>query len=269
MGLTMLRMKVVAATATLMALLTAVSAWAMTVQPVVLDLKPGGHSMSATVTVQNTFTAPMPIGITVEALDFDENGVKLTGKDPGDIIVYPPQALVPPGQAQTFRVLWAGAPEIPISRHYYVTVAQLPVKLAEGQSAIQILYNFQVLVNVGATTGKSLLSITDAKVTMVESKPPPGETVKEPPKKQPEAEIVVHNDGPNYGYLSRATIEISQSDQNGKEIFNKTLTPQEIQQTLGFGLIGPNAQRRVVIPVVLPNAKGIVKVRLLDVGDQP
>ncbi len=68
-----------------------------------------------------------------------------------------------------------------------MTVAQLPVKLPEGQSAIQILYNFQVLVNVGASNGKAQLSITSANVAMEEVKPPPGQTAKSPPPKQPEA----------------------------------------------------------------------------------
>jgi fimbrial chaperone protein len=79
----------------------------------------------------------------------------------------------------------------------------------------------------------------------------------------------VRNDGPNYGYLSRATIEIVQTDANGKRVFDKTLSPQEIQQILGFGLIGPNTQRRVVIPVALPDPKGAVTVRMISAGDQP
>jgi fimbrial chaperone protein len=262
-------MKVGAAAAAITALLAAVSAWAMTVQPVVLDLKPGGRDMSATITVQNTFTSPMPIGITVDALSFDQKGIQPTGKDPGDVIVYPPQALIPPGQTQTFRVLWAGDPELSLSRHYYVTVAQLPVKLPEGQSAIQILYNFQVLVNVGATNGKAQLSIASANAVMAETKPPPDQAAEVPARKQPEPEIVVRNDGPNYGYLSRTTIEITENDASGKEIFDKTLSPQEVQQIIGFGLLGPNTQRRVVIPVTLPTVQGTVKVRLLDIGDQP
>ena len=243
------------------------TAWSMTVQPVIVDLKPSGHSMSATVTVQNTFTTPLPIGIEIQSLDFDDKGVKPTGKDPGDLLVFPPQALIPPGQTQSFRVQWAGDPQLAQSRHYYVTVAQLPVKLPEGQSAIQILYNFQVLVNVGASAGKAQLSILSAAPVMAEVKPPPG--AKTPPEKQPEPEIVVRNDGNNYGYLSRATIEITETDAGGKQVFDKTLTPQEIQQTVGFGLIGPNTQRRVVIPVALPSSEGKVSVRLLEAGDQP
>jgi fimbrial chaperone protein len=262
-------LRVATAAAALLALVAAVSAWAMTVQPVIVDLKPAGHGMSATVSVQNTFTTPLPIGINIQSLAFDEKGAKPTGNDPGDLLVYPPQALIPPGQTQTFRIQWVGEPELAQSRHYYVTVAQLPVKLPEGQSAIQILYNFQVLVNVGATNGKAQLSITGANVAMAEIKPPPGQTAKGPPQKQPEPEILVRNDGANYGYLSRATLEITETDATGKQIFDKTLSPQEIQQTLGFGLIGPNTQRRVVVPVVLPDAKGTVKVRIISIGDQP
>jgi len=262
-------LRVAAATAAFLTLLAVTSAWAMTVQPVIVDLKPGGHNMSSTISVQNTFTSPLPIGITIQSLDFDEHGAKPTGKDPGDILVYPPQALIPPGQTQTFRVQWVGDPVLAESKHYYVTVAQLPVKLPEGQSAIQILYNFQVLVNVGASAGKANLSVTNASVAMAEVKPPPGQTAKTPLEKQPEPEIVVRNDSPNYGYLSRATIEITEADASGKQIFDKTLGPQEIQQTVGFGLIGPNTQRRVIIPVALPNAQGTVKVRVVDAGDQP
>ena len=58
------------------------------------------------------------------------------------------QAMIQPGQTQTFRVQYVGDPDLARSKHYYVTVAQLPVQMPQGQSAIQILYNFQVLVSV-------------------------------------------------------------------------------------------------------------------------
>lgn len=254
---------------TLVGVLTTV-ALAMTVQPVIVDMKPSGRGMSATVAVQNTFTTPLPVGIAIQSLEFDEKGVKPTGKDPGDLLVYPVQALIPPGQTQTFRVQWAGDPQLAQSKHYYVTVAQLPVKLPEGQSAIQILYNFQVLVNVAASDAKARLAIVSAAPVMADVKPAPGQPApKEAPPKQPQPEVVVRNDGANYAYLSRATVEITEEDATGKQIFDKTLTPNEMQQTLGFGLIGPNTQRRVVIPVTLPSASGTVKVHILSMGDQP
>jgi fimbrial chaperone protein len=235
----------------LMTLAAPANVSAMTVQPVVLDLKTSGRGVSATVTVQNSFTTPLPVELTVQALDFDENGVVQTGKDPGDLLVFPPQALIQPGQTQAFRIQWVGDPTLEKSHHYYVTVAQLPVQLPEGQSAIQILYNFQVLVNVAATTGGPRIDIASA-------------TIGKNDKGQPVPQIVVRNQGNSYGYLSRTRIHIVYKDATGKQTFNKVMTPEEIQQEVGFGLIGPDVTRKVLLPVVLPGADGQVSVELLD-----
>lgn len=245
-------------------------AFAMTVQPVIVDLKTSGRGLSSTIAVQNTFNAPLPIGITIQSLNFDEKGVKPTGKDPGDLLVYPVQALIPPGQTQTFRVQWAGDPQLAQSKHYYVTVAQLPVKLPEGQSAIQILYNFQVLVNVGALDAKPSLSVISAAPIVAEVKSAPGlQAPKGAAAKEVHPEVVVRNSGNNYAYLGRTAIEIVENDAGGKQIFDKTLSANEVQQTLGFGLVGPNTERRIVIPVTLPSEHGTVKVRILSMGEQP
>ncbi len=90
---------------------------AMTVQPVVVDLKPGGRTMSATVSVQNTFTTPLPVELTATTLKFDEAGAHVDGPDKGDLLIFPPQALIPPGQTQSFRIQWVGDPELAQSRH--------------------------------------------------------------------------------------------------------------------------------------------------------
>ena len=111
---------------------------AMTVQPVVVDLQTAGRAMSQVITVENTFATPLPVELTVQELELTPTGLKQTGKDPGDLLIFPPQALIAPGQTQTFRVQFVGDPTLAVSKHYYVTVAQLPVKLPEGQSAIQI-----------------------------------------------------------------------------------------------------------------------------------
>src|SRR3569832_2458638 len=94
---------------------------AMTVQPVVVDLKPGGKDQSATISVLNTFTTPLPVELTVETLTFDESGAHPGAPDKTDLLLFPPQALIPPGQTQSFRIQWVGDPELATSRHYYVT----------------------------------------------------------------------------------------------------------------------------------------------------
>lgn len=221
-------------------------ALAMTVQPVVIDLQTSGRAMSQVITVENTFTTPLPVELTVQELKLTTDGVQLTGVDPGDLLVFPPQAMIQPGQTQTFRIQYVGDPDLAASKHYYVTVAQLPVELPEGQSAIQILYNFQVLVSIAPTGAKPAISIASASIGHdSDGKPVPL--------------LLVGNDSPAHGYLSRGTLKIIETDSAGNEVFRRTLSGPEIQQTIGFGLIGAGQNRQVKVPVVLPQDGGRVE----------
>jgi fimbrial chaperone protein len=221
---------------------------AMTVQPVVLDLSTAGRGMSQVVTVQNTFTNPLPVEMRIEGLTFDEKGAHGDGKDPGDLLVFPPTALIQPGQTQTFRVQYVGDPALAKSKHYYVTVAQLPVKLPEGQSAIQILYNFQVLVSVAPPGVKPDLHVTGAEIGHnAQGKPIPI--------------ITVVNDSNAHGYLSQGRLRIVEKDTSGKQIFTRTIPGPEIQQTIGFGLVTSGQTRKVTVPVVLPSDGGTVEAQ--------
>jgi fimbrial chaperone protein len=253
----------VAAAFSACALLASVQpAAAMTVQPVVVDLTPTGRQMTATVSVQNTFTTPLPVELTVQPLVFDENGAKPEGKDPGDLLIFPPQTIVAPGQTQAFRIQWVGDPQLAKSRHYYVTVAQLPVKLPEGQSAIQILYNFQVLVNVAASSPHVELSVNKAEIVAHPAEKSPDGKSEKPAGFSPA--IWITNSGNSYGYLSQRSMKISITDAAGKEVFKKNYSPEEIQQSIGFGVIGPDTTRRIVLPVEVPSAQGTVKAEIGD-----
>ena len=228
------------------ALLPLEAASAMTVQPVVIDLQTAGRAMSQVIQVENTFATPLPVELTIQELELTPDGVKQTGKDPGDLLVFPPQAIIAPGQTQTFRVQYVGDPGLAKSKHYYVTVAQLPVKLPEGQSAIQILYNFQVLISVSPASVKPKIEVQSALVT----KTPDGKSV---------PIVTVVNESPAHGYLSNGHLRIVERDKSGKQVFSRTLSGAEIQQTMGFGLIGGGQTRQVAVPVELPSADGTVE----------
>lgn len=217
---------------------------AMSVQPVVIDMTTTGRTATATVTVENSFTTPLPVELTVQELTFNEDGVVPTGVDPGDLLVFPPQAIIPPGGTQSFRLQWVGDPEIARSKHYYVTVAQLPVQLAEGQSGIQILYNFQTVVSVAAPGKQSQLSVISAATANVDERIG--------------VSVVIRNDGETYDYLSRRRVTITMKDSTNAKIFERTLPGAEIQQVVGFGLIGPETQRRLFIPLDLPQSNGAI-----------
>jgi fimbrial chaperone protein len=224
------------------------SATAMTVQPVVVNLSTSGRGMTQVVTVENTFTAPLPVEIRIQDLVLGDDGVKGSGKDSGDLLVFPPQALIQPGQTQTFRLQYVGDPDLKQSKHYYVTVAQLPVQLPQGQSAIQILYNFQILVSVAPQGAKPDVRIVET-------------TIGHDAKGKPVPIVTLSNDSRAHGYLSEGRLRIVQRDAAGKEIFRKVLTGPEIQQTIGFGLVGAGQKRRVTIPVELPQEGGSVEAQ--------
>ncbi|MFM2301403.1 MAG: hypothetical protein RLZZ84_1139 [Pseudomonadota bacterium] len=235
----------------MLALLTAAivpvqAALAMTVQPVVIDLQTAGSGMSQVITVENTFPSALPVEIGIQQLELGSDGVKQTGKDPGDLLVFPPQALIEPGQTQTFRVQYVGDPALTKSKHYYVTVAQLPIKLPEGQSAIQILYNFQVLVSVSPPGQKPKIVVDSAQL----GRNPAG---------KPIPMITLHNDSSAHGYLANGHLRVVEHDTAGKEVFARTLSGAEIQQSMGFGLVGGGQARTVAVPLELPTDTGTVE----------
>ena len=221
-------------------------AQAMTVQPVVIDLQTAGRQMSTVITVENTFATQLPVELSVQELELTPDGVKQTGNDPGDLMIFPPQTIIEPGQTQTFRLQYVGDPALAKSKHYYVTVAQLPVKLPEGQSAIQILYNFQVLVSVTPAGAKPQITVQSAEI----GKNAAG---------KPIAVLTVANDSAAHGYLANGRLRLVQKDAAGKQVFSKNLSGAEIQQSMGFGLIGGGQARKVSVPVELPSAEGSVE----------
>jgi fimbrial chaperone protein len=223
---------------------------AMTVQPVVVDLKMAGRQMSAPVRVENNGPNPLPVEIRIVETDFAADSVRASDRLSDDVIAFPPQALIPPGETQVFRLQYTGDPGADRSKHYYAEVAQLPVELPEGQSAIQILYNFQVMVNVAsAVAGNPVLTIESAEIVQNEE----GKYM---------AAFTVRNSSRNYGYLSSGSLAIRHTDAAGNETVRRTLASNDIQQMIGFGLVGPETTRRFISPVEVGSADGRVEATL-------
>lgn len=236
----------------LLALLAAIgittAVYAMTVQPVVLDLTTSGRGMSQIITVENSFEQPLPVEIKVEALELTGDAVRATGRDTGEIAVFPPQALIQPGQRQNFRVQYVGEPAIAQSKHYFVTVSQLAVQTNEASSNIQLLYNFQILVSVSSEGVRPSLAIQSAEIGRNEAG-------------APVPVVTVTNGTAAHGYLSRGRVEIVQTGADGRELFRQTLSGPQMQQTIGYGLIGGGQTRRISFPIQLPSAEGRVTAR--------
>jgi len=230
------------------AILSAPLALATTVQPILLDLNTSGRNMTGVITVQNTSAAALPIEIRVDQLKFGPRGAEVDHPS-DDLLVFPVQAVIQPNQSQAFRVQWVGEPSLTESRSYYVTVAQAPVALPQGQSAVQVVYNFQTLVNVSPTNGGA------AQLRVLSS------TIGHDPAGKPVAVATIANDARVHGYIAKGRIQVIQKDSSGRVVVDKSLTSGQLEQAIGFGLVGPGQQRTVTLPVPLASDQGNVEVR--------
>ncbi|GAA0303010.1 hypothetical protein GCM10009087_11020 [Sphingomonas oligophenolica] len=221
---------------------------AITVKPLVVDLKTSGRGMNQVVSVENTSAIAVPVQLTVQELVVEAGETHGTGKDPGDLVVFPPQALIQPGQTQTFRVQYVGDPALTRSKHYYITVAQVPVKPKEGESAVQVVFSFQVLASVGPQGAKPALRVQSVGV----GKNGAG---------KPVPIITVANDSSTYGYLSHGKLRVVEKDASGREVFRQTLAGPEIEQQLGMGLITSGQERKFTLAGVLPLPEGTIEAK--------
>lgn len=226
---------------------------ATTVSPVMVDLQSSGRGVVANVSVNNTGVGTLPIEIHVIPLTPDAKGLQpdkgATDKDE-DLLVTPPSVLIPAGKTQTFRVQWIGDPELAKSKHYYVSIDQLPVKLPEGQSAVQIVYNFQVLVSVSSPDKKAQLTITSVGPATANGKPA--------------VAVTVQNTGEAHGYISQHRLKITATDASGAEVYSKTISGAEFQQLVGYGLVATGQTRIVNVPVEGLPASAKLSALLMD-----
>ena len=223
---------------------------ATTASPMVLDLQTSGRNVVANISVNNSGDKPLTMEAVVIALDATATGLAPGKASTDDLLVSPPTALIAPGKTQSFRVQWLGDPAPAVSHHYYVSLNQLPVKLAEGQSAVQVVYNFQVLVSVGATRGKPALSILSAAIVDNKGKPAPS--------------ITVGNAGSTYGYMSQHRLKLVETDAAGKEVFSRIISGNDFQQLVGYGLVATGQSRTMTLPIDLPSRTGKLTATLLD-----
>ena len=236
--------KLLVLAAAISASLIAVPAVATTGSPVILDLQTTGRGVTSAVSVTNNGAGPMTMEIVVIPLKPTATGFEpVPGANADDdLLVSPPSALIAAGKTQTFRVQWIGDPELAQSKHYYVSINQLPVKLPEGQSAVQVVYNFQVLVSVSSTNQKPQLAIASASPATVD-----GKSV---------AAVTVSNNGGAHGYISQHRIKITETSGSGTELLTKTISGAEFQSLVGYGLVASGQTRTVNVPLDKPAPAG-------------
>jgi P pilus assembly chaperone PapD len=223
--------------------LAAGAAQATSVSPIQLELTSVGQGSRGQVTITNTGTTPLPLETSLKILELDENGESklLPGGD--DLLVFPPQAAVPAGGSQIFRVQWAGEPMLDRSRSFMLSITQVPVKLEASKAAVQVVMSFGVVVNVAPPQGAPALKLV-------------GTSVVADKKGKRQAAITVENPTQVHALLQNATVRVSAGN------WSQTLTPSVINQKIGMGLVQPGKRRRIVLPLEVPGEVKSVQASL-------
>lgn len=217
---------------------------AMSVTPLSLELTSSGGRDQVAVTNDND--SPLPVEVTVQTLSVDENGenaLKAGGDE--EFVIFPQQALIPPGGTQMFRVQWVGEPLLTESRSFIVSFDQIPVRmrLEKGQIGAQTVYGFGVVVNVAPPEGQPDLKVVATGVAS-------GKDGKRHPQ------ITVENASKTHGLLSQANIEVAAGNWSAR------MSAFEVRNNVGIGLVQPGKRRKFLLPVEVPAGAANVQVRL-------
>jgi fimbrial chaperone protein len=236
-------------------------ATAMTVQPLLIDMNAKQGANARSVTVQNTTGSALPVELTFRSMTMSEDGsfVQKPEESP-DFLIFPPQAVIQPGQSQTFRLQWLGEPSITTSASYILSVAQMPVELPSGTSGVQIIYNFQLMANVAPSEGRPVLQVEKAEIIKDEA----GKV---------RAAVTVENTTDVHGYFSATRMRLSFRNSSGT-VQTRIFEAAEMNNLVGFGLVQPRSKRRFilqldepgrefVIPPSTPGAEGVLTAEVL------
>ncbi len=206
---------------------------AMTVSPMQVEMVSVGKQSHARVSVVNNSKNPLPVEAMIAKLSLDEAGKQKSVKGGDDFLVMPPQAMIPPGATQIFRIQWLGDPALARSESFMLYINQIPVKQPAGKNGLQFVMSIGAMVNVAPADGIPQLKVVSTGVTT-------GKNGKRYPS------ITVENPSNTHALLPRATVHLASGN------WSSTLTPNLIADRVGIGLVQPGRRRKFTLPIELP-----------------
>ena len=153
--------------------LCSVPASAYDLQPIVIQLTPGGAGSSQNMTITNTHQVPIAIEVKAFKRNQRPDGSDELILDEEDLIIFPPQMVIPAGQSQTFRVQWVGesAPERELA--YRIVTTQLPINFdvpeVDGRSAdLAVNYRYEAALYIMPPGVEPLAELLSARTVVAE-----------------------------------------------------------------------------------------------------
>lgn len=107
---------------------------AIDVTPMVTRLTPQAAQAGYRLSVKNTEAMPITVELTAYRMSVDENGKRTLVDEQNDLILFPPQSIIPPNREQVVQIRYVGDAQLAEARMYLIRAAQLPVPLAADAS---------------------------------------------------------------------------------------------------------------------------------------
>lgn len=229
--------------------LMAPAAHAARVTPMILDLEPTGSQSVGRIELTND--AERDIAYEVQMMRGEISPTGSLDLIPADdqFVVFPPQAIVEGRSQQVFRIQYVGEEALDQSQVYYLSIKQVPVAFDEGQNQVQVVVNYNVLVNVVPDGTEPAATVRSA--SYIERQvSTEGLTEDEIPEVIPtEKGILVDlaNDGSRYFYAGTSRWSISGQTVTGED-FDMDFEGNEMTRVIGVGVVAPGRNRVFFIP---------------------
>lgn len=217
------------------------------VSPMIVEVQPLGRGSIARILLTNDGQAEYPVEVQMFSGEISEAGqLALTPADE-DFLLFPAQIVVSPQSQQVFRVQYIGDPDLAASKIYYMQIRQIPVDLNPGESQLQVVVNFNVLINVipdGARPEPVFEDIRPATRDGVDG-----------------VEVRLVNRGTRYFTAGTSPWQIDATAVDGSKV-ELELPPEAVQRSIGVGVVAPDKARIFFIPTEKPLAEGTIQVSM-------
>lgn len=226
-----------------------VAAEASRVSPMIVELRPTGRDAVARIELTNDADRDIPYEVQMMRGEISPDGdLALTPADE-EFIVFPPQAIVEKRSQQVFRVQYVGQEALEESQIFYLSVKQIPVAFEEGENALQVVVNYNVLVNVIPENTTAVADVRSA--TYVEreisTEGLAEDDISDPIPLEKGLVVDLGNAGSRFFFAGRSSWSISAITVAG-EPFNLNYGGDEMSQFIGAGVVAPGKNRLFFIP---------------------
>ncbi|MEQ5789306.1 molecular chaperone [Erythrobacter sp. NFXS35] len=235
--------------AILVCLSLAAQAQASRVSPMIVELEPTGTGSIARIDLVNDGLRDIPYEVQMmRGVITPEGQLELNPADE-EFLVFPAQAMIESNSQQVFRIQYVGEGALDRSELYYMAIRQIPVAFEPGVTEVQMVVNYNVLVNVvprGSAPEPVVVSARAASRTVPgpQNQAAPDEDAT--PIEQLGVEIELSNAGNRFflAGLSRWSI----TGDVGEAPFSQSYKGDEASRIIGVGVVAPGATRKFFFP---------------------